>query len=204
MEPASAQRFDLVLASASPRRRALLTQLGVRFEIIESGVDEPPAGDQDPEAYASTLARLKASAVAQLLGERGSAAFVLGADTIVVVDGAVLGKPRDDADAVRMLSLLQGRVHQVITAVALLRAGDAFERVIAVRSRVAFRSFDQQVARRYVATGEGRDKAGSYAVQGRGSGLVRAIDGSYSNVVGLPACETIELLSEAGVLGDWP
>jgi septum formation protein len=138
------------------------------------------------------------------LAQEGSRAFVLGADTIVVVDRAIVGKPSDDADAIRMLLLMQGRTHEVITAVALGRAGDGLSRTLAVRSRVTFRAFDRAFAGRYVATGEGRDKAGSYAAQGLGAGLLRAIEGSYSNVVGLPACETLELLIEQGAVGAWP
>jgi septum formation protein len=199
------QRAELVLASASPRRRALLSQLGLVFTVIESGVDEPKANGRDPEAYARDLAEQKAHAVTQRLCTEGSRAFVLGADTIVVIGGEVLGKPEDDADAQRMLMTLSGTRHHVITAVALRWAGDAtFSRTIAVRSGVDFRAFDAATAERYVASGEGRDKAGSYAVQGLGSGLVRGIEGSYSSVVGLPACETLELLMAAGVVGTWP
>jgi septum formation protein len=198
------QREELVLASASPRRRALLSQLGLRFRVIESGVDEPAHSGQAPENYAGGLARDKAAAVcAQLLGQ-ADRAFVLGADTIVVLDDSVLGKPRDDAEAIAMLCRLQGREHEVITAVALLQVGTTLRRALTVRSKVLFRAFDPLTARRYVASGEGRDKAGSYAVQGLGAGLVRSIDGSYSNVVGLPACETLELLTAAGVVGLWP
>lgn len=198
------QLAPLVLASASPRRRALLSQLGLRFEVEESGVDEPAPERQAPEAYAASLARLKAEAVRARRAVQGSDAFVLAADTIVVVDAAVLGKPRDDAEAVRMLAALAGREHEVITAVVLVCAGASAAHEVTVRSRVQFRAFDEAGARRYVATGEGRDKAGSYAVQGRGAGLVRAIFGSYSNVVGLPVCETLELLVAAGAVEQWP
>jgi septum formation protein len=199
------QRAQLVLASASPRRRAILSQLGVLFQVIESGVDEAAPSGGDPEAYARGLAAQKADAVATRLRAQSSRAFVLGADTIVVIDGGVLNKPADEADAVRMLMALSGKRHTVITAVALRSAQTvAFERTIAVHSGVQFRAFDRTTAERYAAAGEGRDKAGSYAVQGLGAGLVRAIDGSYSNVVGLPACETLELLIDAGVLGAWP
>jgi septum formation protein len=199
------QRAELVLASASPRRRAILSQLGVQFQVIESGVDEAEPNGGAPEAYARGLAQQKAEAVAARLRAQSSPAFVLGADTIVVIEGRVLNKPIDDADAVRMLMALSGKRHTVITAVALRCAADAaFARTIAVHSGVDFRGFDVQTARRYAASGEGRDKAGSYAIQGLGAGLVRGIDGSYSNVVGLPACETLELLTEAGVLGAWP
>ena len=198
------QLHELVLASASPRRRDILGQLGLSFRVIESGVEEAPPGGRPPEAYARELAAQKAEAVAARIGSEGSHAFVLGADTIVVVDAAILGKPSDDADAERMLLALRGRTHEVITAVALRRAGSDFASALAVRSRVAFRNFDDETAQRYAASGEGRDKAGSYAVQGLGAGLVRAIDGSYSNVVGLPACETLELLIAAAVIGAWP
>lgn len=201
-----AQQNELVLASASPRRCDILGQLGIRFRVIASDVDEGSAGAEPPEAYARVTAERKAGAVAQRLAAEGQGPFVLGADTIVVIDSAVLGKPSDDADAARMLRMLQGRQHEVITAVCLMRAPQfgAFARTIAIRSRVQFRALDERTVQRYAACGEGRDKAGAYAVQGLGSGLVRAIDGSYSNVVGLPACETLELLIEAGVVGAWP
>jgi septum formation protein len=198
------QLHELILASASPRRRALLSQLGLSFRVIESRVEEPPHAGQEPAAYASALAALKAEAVARELAPLGGDAFVLAADTIVVLDAIVLGKPRDDADAVGMLCRMQGRAHEVITAVALRRVGSELARGFELRSRVEFRAFDADVARRYVASGEGRDKAGSYAVQGLGSGLVRGISGSYSNVVGLPACETLELLCSVHAVGAWP
>lgn len=208
MAEGPSQQNELVLASASPRRCDILGQLGIRFRVIASDVDEGSAGAEPPETYARVTAERKARAVADRLAGEGAEPFVLGADTIVVIDGAVLGKPSDQADAVRMLRLLQGREHEVITAVHLTRIAraprGAFERTIAVRSRVLFRALDERTVQGYAASGEGSDKAGSYAVQGLGSGLVRAIVGSYSNVVGLPACETLELLIEAGVVGAWP
>jgi septum formation protein len=199
-----AQLTGLVLASASPRRRALLAQLGLHFSVVESGVDEPRHSMQEPAEYALGLAARKAEEVALRLAGTADKPFVLGADTIVVLGEAVLGKPEDDADAVRMLCSMQGCEHEVITAVALRRAGCDDRHSIAVRSRVEFRAFDADTAARYVASGEGRDKAGSYAVQGLGAGFIRAIHGSYSNVVGLPACETLELLIAAGAVGRWP
>lgn len=201
---APVQRDALVLASASPRRKEILSQLGLRFNVLESGVDEGPPNGRTPRLYALELAAQKANAVAARLAREGQQGFVLGADTIVVVGAAILGKPSDDTEAVRMLLSLQGRVHEVITAVGLQRVGSDSSRTIAVATRVAFRAFDEAAARRYVASGEGRDKAGSYAAQGLGAGLVRAFDGSYSNVVGLPASETLELLLEQGVLEAWP
>jgi septum formation protein len=198
------QPHALVLGSGSPRRRELLEQLGVRFSLLPSHIDEPPPDGEAPEAYTRALAERKARASAALLTGEQRGAFVLGADTIVVIDERVLNKPEDDLEAQRMLLALQGRTHVVITAVCLCGPEAGFARTIAVSSRVTFRALDAAAAARYVASGEGRDKAGSYAVQGLGAGLVRAIDGSYSNVVGLPACETLDLLLDAGVLQAWP
>jgi septum formation protein len=196
---------SLVLASASPRRRDILQQLGLAFRVVESAVDEPPHADEEPEAYARGLAALKAEAVAaQLRLASPEPVFVLGADTIVVVDGQVLGKPRDDAHARTMIGLLAGRWHEVITAVALRAASASVVHDIAIHTRVAFRALTPDDVARYVATGEGRDKAGAYAIQGMGTGVVRAIDGSHSNVIGLPASETLDLLRAAGALASWP
>ena len=189
----------LVLASASPRRREILAQLGLQFRIQVSGVEEPAADGEEPSAYALMLAASKAEAVAQGLGADEVA---LGADTIVVLGHEVLGKPRDDDDARRMLQALSGREHTVITAVAL--RGRGVQMSIAMRTGVVFRTLDEERVRGYVRTGEGRDKAGAYAVQGLGAGLVREVRGSYSNVVGLPAAETIDLLVQAGALEGWP
>jgi septum formation protein len=189
----------LVLASASPRRKDILSQLGLRFRVEPSGVDEPAADGRDPSAYALALASGKAEAVAKRLdGDE----VVLGADTIVVVDADVLGKPLDDDDARRMLRSLADREHAVITAVAL--RGVSVSASVAVRTGVVFRALDDATIDGYVATGEGRDKAGGYAVQGMGAGLVREVRGSYSNVVGLPAVETLELLTLAGAGERWP
>ena len=201
------QSKPLVLASASPRRRDILGQLGLTFEVIESAVDEPDREPQQaPDAYALGLSAFKAQAVAARLANeaRYAGAYVLGADTIVVIDERVLGKPRDDAHAREMVGLLAGRFHEVITAVAVRQVGSGLAKDIAVRTRVAFRALTADEVARYVATGEGRDKAGSYAIQGVGTGIVRAIDGSHSNVVGLPASETLALLTEVGALESWP
>jgi septum formation protein len=200
------QTKPLVLASASPRRRDILGQLGLTFEVIESAVDEPEREREAPDAYALGLAARKAEAVAARLTKepRADGAYVLGADTIVVVDERVLGKPRDDAHAREMVGMLAGRFHEVITAVSLRQVGSSLAKDIAVRTRVAFRALSADEVARYVGTGEGRDKAGSYAIQGVGTGVVRAIEGSHSNVVGLPASETLALLAEAGALESWP
>lgn len=186
-----------VLASASPRRREILETLGIHVDVVPSGADETPVPGMSPDALARHLAATKAREVAAR-----EAGFVLGADTIVVVDGEMLAKPEDDDDAVRMIGRLAGRAHEVITGVALVSATGADE--LSVTTRVWFRELSPEVVRRYVATGEGRDKAGAYGIQGIGAGLVSRIEGSWSNVVGLPAAETIELLQRAGALGSWP
>lgn len=188
----------LVLASASPRRREILATLGIVFDVDPSGASEEARGEA-PEALARRLAREKALEVSRRSGER----FVLGADTIVVDGGAVLGKPEDDEDARRMIAQLAGRWHEVITGVALARGGAVLED-LAVTTRVHLLSMDAARVARYVASGEGRDKAGAYAVQGIAAGLCDRLDGSYTNVVGLPAAETVALLERHGALGAWP
>ncbi|MFW6051300.1 MAG: Maf family protein [Myxococcota bacterium] len=194
----------LVLASASPRRREILERLGLSFEVRPSAAEEVRRPDEPPEAFAERAAREKVEDVAAGLAGRSPAPFVLGADTVVVVEGAVLGKPADDAEALRMLRLLSGRWHRVLTGLALGRAGTGLLESCVVTTDVRFRVLSEEVARRYVATGEGRDKAGAYAVQGTGSGLVREVRGSYDNVVGLPAVEVLELLERRGALEGWP
>jgi septum formation protein len=191
----------LVLASASPRRKEILATLGLTFEVRPSDADEARDGDEPPKEYAKRVAIAKATAVAR--GCRPGE-WVLGADTIVVIDGEVLGKPESDAAARGMLKMLGGRWHEVTTAVALCEAGGALLGAIVVTSRVKMRPIELRTLERYVATGEGRDKAGGYAVQGIGSGLVSAIEGSYSSVVGLPAAETLQLLERHGVIAEWP
>lgn len=190
----------LVLASGSPRRREILTQLGVAFEVIVSDVPEPErTPEQRPADYARGLSARKAQAVAA----RHPTRPVLGADTVVVVDGEVLGKPRDAAEGRAMLQRLQGRDHEVITAVSLVQA-DGAARTIHESTRVWFRPLDAGACARYADSGEGRDKAGGYAIQGLGAGLVVRVQGSYANVVGLPAAQVLDLLLETGVLSRWP
>lgn len=191
--------MSLVLASASPRRRQILETLGLTFEVAPSDVDESERAGEAPGALARRLAECKALAVSKTHGD----AFVLGADTVVVLDGQALNKPEDDAHAARMVGSLAGRWHEVVTGVALARDGALLEG-LAVRTRVKFREVSEARIARYVATGEGRDKAGAYAVQGIGAGLVERVDGSYANVVGLPAAETVDLLERHGALEAWP
>lgn len=189
----------LFLASGSPRRRELLTQIGVPFQVVTASIDETPLPDECPAAYVERLARAKARAGREhLLGSSVSAPFcVLGADTAVVLDDQILGKPVDEADALSMLMALSGREHEVLTAIAILAAERCETRV--VRSRVSFRTISQQEAAQYWASGEPQDKAGGYAIQGLAAVFVAGLNGSYSGVVGLPVCETAELLGQFGI-----
>ena len=178
----------LVLASGSPRRRQLLEMLGLGVEVRPPRIAEIRAPGEDPRSYVERLAREKAASVAGDL--------VLGADTTVVVDGEVLEKPADADDALRMLRRLQGRTHQVLTAIALktprgmLGATDV--------TAVVFRTADDDLLRAYVATGEPMDKAGAYGIQGYGAALVERIDGDFFSVMGLPVRRVLELLEQAG------
>jgi septum formation protein len=185
----------LVLASASPRRRELLIQADFTFEIHPADIPENLHSDEDPIAYVTRLAREKAQAVfAQLSANPETAAgiVVLGADTTVTVDKAVLGKPTDPADAARMLRLLSGRTHRVITGVAVVTA-QATE-VAAEVTAVSFLTISDQEIADYIATGEPMDKAGAYAIQGRAARWIPRIVGDYFNVVGLPLALVSTLL----------
>jgi len=189
-------RHPLILASASPRRRQLLEMLGIPFRAVAASVQEIPLPREQPLAYAQRLARDKARAV--------PGALVLGADTIVVLEEAILEKPVDAADAVRMLMQLQGRQHEVITAICLLADGTAHEAVD--RTAVTFRPATEEFLTRYVATGEPMDKAGAYGIQGYGAALVERIEGDFFGVMGLPLRLVLELLERAGVpyrFGEW-
>src|SRR5215468_1704256 len=184
----------LVLASASPRRRALLEQLGIPLRVEPAHLDENVRAGEAAERYVVRLAREKAEAV-QL---RHANATVLGADTSVVVDGVVLGKPASEDEALAMLRRLSGRTHEVMTAVAVAGVGERY-----VTAHVTFTAATDAALRWYVATGEPMDKAGAYAVQGIGGFLVERIEGSHSAVVGLPLVETLALLRESGYLLPW-
>ncbi len=187
----------LVLASASPRRSDLLRRAGIRFEVHPAGIPEIERPGETPIAFARRLARSKALAVAKQLGA-SPPRRVLGADTIVVLDGEVLGKPRDADHALELLERLSGRVHSVVTAVALVASDSLRVRHTAVTSRVEMRDVPRGELLAYVATGEPLDKAGGYAVQGGARSFVKRIEGSETNVIGLPLDETLELLGEAG------
>lgn len=180
----------LYLASGSPRRRELLTQLGLTFERIVTDVEEQRKPNEAVEIYVRRLANDKAQAGVKLAAQDLP---VLGADTIVVLNGEVLEKPRDVADAHAMLRKLSGHTHQVMTAVALADSQQALDCV--VTTDVTFRSLTETDIDDYIATGEPMDKAGAYGIQGRGGSFVRKINGSYHAVVGLPLVETAELIS---------
>jgi nucleoside triphosphate pyrophosphatase len=180
----------LILASASPRRAELLISAGFVFEVQPADVDETPAPHEAPEPYALRVARAKASVTAAACPDPDR--IVLAADTVVAVDGEILGKPVDAHDGARMLRLLSNRIHQVHTAVAVRRASDEQHEV--VTTRVRFLPLTEAEIAWYVASGEPDGKAGAYAIQGRGARFIDWIEGSWSNVVGLPIATVYRLL----------
>jgi septum formation protein len=184
------------LASGSPRRRELLQQIGVSFRVLGTGVDEAVLPGEAPLAYVTRLAAAKADAGWESSRD-ASQVPVLAADTAVILDGRILGKPADGRDAESMLGQLSGRIHEVLTVVALRTASGLQSRVS--RSEVTFRSIAAGEARAYWETGEPSDKAGAYAIQGRAAIFIANLRGSYSGVMGLPLFETAELLRNAGI-----
>jgi len=187
---------ELFLASASPRRRELLAQIAVPCVTQIASIDETPLPDEPPAAYVERLAREKARAVLLALGDSADA-VVLGADTAVVLEGQILGKPQDFTDCSRMLRGLSGRTHQVMTAVALVSAQREAAQVVC--SEVTFRHLGDAEIAAYWASGEPADKAGGYGIQGLAAVFVSRLEGSYSAVVGLPLCETAQLLGDFGI-----
>lgn len=196
MTGAFRETMDIVLASGSPRRRDMLEGLGIRFRIEPSRAEEPaPEPGEEPEDYAIRMADMKAAEVAG----RFPASVVLGADTVVAIDHHVLGKPLDHADALRMLSLLAGRTHLVVTGCALYMPDGSSKR-FAAHTDVTMLDPGPEALAAYAATGEPDDKAGAYAIQGQGAFLVRHVEGSYTNVVGLPLARVVETLREFGAV----
>lgn len=196
--------IDLYLASQSPRRSELLTQIGVSFSVLSVDIDETAKYNEIAEDYVIRLAKEKAAAGWNAAKQKTKP--VLGSDTAVVINGEILGKPENNADAKRMLSLLSGKTHQVMTAVALAMPSKnpqqpELSRVISV-SDVTFKLLSDSEIERYVATGESDDKAGSYAIQGLAAAYITHLSGSYSGVMGLPLYETLELLNKAGIRAD--
>ena len=194
----SVKDFRVVLASQSPRRRQLLDLIGIEHEVRPADVDESLVVGELPEHYAERLAREKAEAIAA----NDNDSVVIGADTTVVIDDMILGKPIDVGDAERMLRMLSGRSHTVITAVAASHRGRTVSAVEVVD--VTFRALDGDEIKLYVATGEPMDKAGAYGIQGYGATIVRRIDGDYFAVMGLSLVRLVALFGELGITYDFP
>jgi septum formation protein len=189
--------MPIVLASASPRRQELLKNAGIEFVVNPANIPERRREREAPQVFAERMAKEKARAV--WTGTKEDDEYVIGADTIVVVDDLVLGKPEDEKDAARMLRLLSGRKHQVITGVCL--KGSDFEDVRSETTSVHFSALNDADIRDYIATGEPMDKAGAYAIQGIASRWISKIEGDYSNVVGLPVALVLQMLRERPAIG---
>lgn len=181
----------LILASSSPRRKQLLRQLGLEFDVFSSEVEEDVMKGESPKDHVLRLAELKA----RMVGEKYPNRWVIGADTVVSIDERILGKPQTDQEAYQMLSMLSGREHLVVTGVSICHGAKRKGETIAVETSVRIKTLNPDEITWYIRTGEPFDKAGGYAIQGRGAFMVQRIDGSYTNVVGLPLCELLELLN---------
>jgi septum formation protein len=186
----------IILASKSPRRRYLLEQAGLEISVIPSLFDENAVGLTSPERYVKQLAQGKARDVANTYPD----SWIIGADTVVLIENHVLGKPRSKAEAHHMLQNLSGKTHQVLTGYCICCLSKDLELSGAVKTDVRFKNLTDIEINWYINTGEPFDKAGAYAIQGLGTFLVKSIHGSYTNVVGLPVCEVIELLIQKGVV----
>jgi septum formation protein len=187
---------SLILASASPRRQELLRSVGLKFKIIPAHINENCLAGESPRQHVQRLAREKAMIIAKKYPE----AWVLGADTIVVIDGIVLGKPENKTQARKMLRKLSGREHKVFTSFTIAHVAADIYRTKVVQSAVQFKTISPKEMEWYVASDEPYDKAGGYAVQGQGAYFIRSIRGSYTNVIGLPLCEVIEELKYFGTI----
>lgn len=190
------QKAQMILASASPRREELLSLAGITFRVIPSEVSEEMVGDESPEEHVLRLAEAKAASVA---GQHPDA-WVLGADTVVVIDGEVLGKPTRREEARLMMHKLSGRTHRVITGFTLFKAAEKAKVRKAVTSTVTFREMTAEEVEWYISTEEPYDKAGGYAMQGRAALFIREVSGSHTNVIGLPICEVVEALRDVGAV----
>jgi septum formation protein len=190
--------LKLILASASPRRAEILRNAGIRFEVCSTDVDESLLVNESPADYVRRLALAKALAAADKNPNLGADALIIGADTIVVVDARVLGKPASRDDAKRMLRSVSGRIHEVHSGLALLQISGMQQRVVEEITRVHFAHLGDQEIEEYLVTGEPFDKAGAYAIQGMGGRFVKRIEGCYFNVMGLPLARLWTLLREFG------
>lgn len=187
---------ELILASASPRRQQFLRELGIDFSIEVAEIDESCNSGEKPERVVTRLAYEKAACIASQFPN----VYVLAADTVVVIDDEILGKPKNSKDAEAMLKRLSGRWHEVWSAFSIQKSSDSLYVQQAVRTRVLFRGISDDLCRAYVLTGEPLDKAGSYGLQGRGGFLVEEIKGSYSNVIGLPLAQVIDIMLQYGII----
>ena len=187
---------SLILASASPRRRQFLTDLGLTFTCLPADIDETPKTEETPTAFALRLAREKARVIA----EQHPQAYVIGSDTVVTLNNRILGKPADAAHALDILHSLQGKTHQVITGLSLTCLQDNCFENLTRTTDVTFSAFSDSILRAYIKTGDPMDKAGAYGIQGKGSFLVKTIQGSCSNVIGLPLNTCTSLLLKYGVI----
>lgn len=187
---------DIVLASGSPRRREILSDMGLDFDVFVSEADEDSVKCEgiSTGVYVQELAMLKASAAAKLL--EGEDTIIIAADTVVCLEGKILGKPKDEDDAKNMLRSLSGKCHSVFTGICVMRAKNAFSVCSAVETKVYFKKLSDEKIERYISTKEPYDKAGSYAIQGKGALFVEKIEGDYLNVVGLPAVRLFEILED--------
>ncbi|MBI3582143.1 MAG: septum formation protein Maf [Nitrospinae bacterium] len=193
--PAAVTPVRLILASSSPRRREILSSLGLKFEVRHADVDETPRRGEGAAEAVRRLALEKARVVAD--SEKSS--LVVGADTLVALDGVVMGKPADPEEAARMLLALGGRTHEVLTGVAFVKADEEFVHAGVCRSEVTFKKISEATASKYVGTGEPLGKAGAYAIQGAGGDLVEDYKGSFTNIVGLPVAEILRSVVRFGI-----
>lgn len=186
----------IILASASPRRREILESAGIPFEVVRSDADESSVSSScGARLYVQELALLKAADAAKKLAEKDRKdMLVVSADTVVVSEGKILGKPKDEADAFLMLKSLSGKTHEVMTGICVLRLNDAFSVCDSVVTKVSFKELSDDMIKRYIKTGEPMDKAGSYGIQGRGAVLCERLEGDYFNVVGLPVSRLWDIL----------
>ena len=187
----------IILASKSPRRRYLLKQAGLSFRVIPSSIDETSAAISSPETYVRLLSEAKANDVAEKYPDK----WVIGADTIVLQEGTILGKPRSQTEARTMIKRLSGQTHQVLTGYTICCKAKSRSFSETIKTDVLFKNLTDEEIEWYIHTKEPFDKAGAYAIQGLGTFLVKSINGSYTNVVGLPVCEVIEYLLKEGVIG---
>jgi septum formation protein len=187
---------QIILASASPRRKQLLSSVGLKFKTVPAHVDENYLNGETPNQHVRRLAQRKA----KIIAEKYPDAWVLGADTIVVIDGHILGKPENKTQAKKMLQKLSGRTHKVYTAFIITRAVSSISKTRVIQSAVSFKNISSDEIKWYISSKEPYDKAGGYAAQEKGASFIKSVRGSYTNVIGLPLCEVLEEFKTLGVI----